>query len=327
MSQEPVAEAATDRTAITPRGITREQLARAKGYPYPRPACSFVFVEGQALLFDDAAWPGVENWVDLHVTTPSQERVSVTQVLKDAGIDPKSFPPPNQWTPVLGIGSNGSPEQLARKFPHNSFPQAVIPTIRCALQDFDVVYAPLISSYGSATATLEHSPGTCVEVCLTYLTPPLLERMHATEGAYTVVRLHNISLAVGATPASLRQGVPAASIAEDVLVYLCSDGTSAPPIHPQQQPIAIKEVPATARSFTSLTQTEMQLALKAWLQRDEFAEAADPAQLDEWIASNLTDTQQRWAYVKQLVAHARSFAYKDTERMQTLEDMLSDSVK
>lgn len=91
--------------------------------------------------------------------------------------------------------------------------------------------------------------------------------------------------------------------------------------------ILAQEVPATARSFTSLTQTEMQLALKAWLQRDEFAEAADSAQLDEWIASNLTDTQQRWAYVKQLVAHARSFAYKDTERMQTLGDMLSDSVK
>ena len=42
-----------------------------------------------------------------------------------------------------------------------------------------------------------------VEVCLTYLTPPLLQRMHETEGAYTVVRLPSISLAVGATPTSL----------------------------------------------------------------------------------------------------------------------------
>lgn len=64
-----------------------------------------------------------------------------------------------------------------------------------------------LNRIAGCAATLEHSPGTCVEVCLTYLTPPLLERMHATEGAYTVVRLHNISLAVGATPASLRQAL------------------------------------------------------------------------------------------------------------------------
>ena len=79
------------------------------------------------------------------------ERASVKQVLRNANVTVEALPPPQAWTAVLGIGSNGSPEQLARKFPPSKFPQAVIPAVRCALQDFDVVYAPLIASYGSCT--------------------------------------------------------------------------------------------------------------------------------------------------------------------------------
>ena len=55
-------------------------------------------------------------------------------------------------TPVLAVGSNAAPAQLERKFPLEMFPDGVvIPVLRCVLPDFDVVYAPLISSYGSCT--------------------------------------------------------------------------------------------------------------------------------------------------------------------------------
>lgn len=54
-------------------------------------------------------------------------------------------------TPVLAVGSNAAPAQLARKFPADMLPEVVIPVLRCVLPDFDVVYAPLISSYGSCT--------------------------------------------------------------------------------------------------------------------------------------------------------------------------------
>jgi hypothetical protein len=69
--------------------------------------------------------------------------------------------------------------------------------IQCLLRDFDVVYAPLISSYGSATATLELSRGTDVSMFITYLTPPLQQRMHETEGAYNLVKLQDIQLLEG----------------------------------------------------------------------------------------------------------------------------------
>ncbi len=54
-------------------------------------------------------------------------------------------------TPVLAIGSNAGPEQLLRKYPLELFPQTLIPCVRCVLLDFDVVYSPCITSYGSCS--------------------------------------------------------------------------------------------------------------------------------------------------------------------------------
>lgn len=111
---------------------------------------------------------------------------------------PGVLAPDTPLTPVLAIGSNAGPEQLARKFPLSLFPDGVVvPVIQCVLRNFDVVFAPLISSYGSCTATLEASPGTAVEVFLTYLTPRLEQRMHETEGAYLLVRLDGVELLEG----------------------------------------------------------------------------------------------------------------------------------
>ena len=47
------------------------------------------------------------------------------------------------------------------------------------------------------TATLEYSPGTKVAVYVTFLTPDLLERMDATEGAYFLCELFDIHLHLG----------------------------------------------------------------------------------------------------------------------------------
>ena len=79
------------------------------------------------------------------------KHVSTQQALVVAGHPLGCLPSSTEWTPVLGIGSNGSPEQLRRKFPPMDYSDVIIPTVRCALKDFDVVYAPLISSYGSVT--------------------------------------------------------------------------------------------------------------------------------------------------------------------------------
>lgn len=75
----------------------------------------------------------------------------MAQVLKHHGVT-WEHTKERKLTPVLAVGSNAAPVQLARKFPPSTFPDGVvIPVLRCVLPDFDVVYAPLISSYGSCT--------------------------------------------------------------------------------------------------------------------------------------------------------------------------------
>ena len=63
------------------------------------------------------------------------------------------------FTPVLAIGSNAAPSQLARKYGGGepSWPQmdVAVPCVRLGLEDHDVVYCPLLSSYGSIPATLQ----------------------------------------------------------------------------------------------------------------------------------------------------------------------------
>ncbi len=40
----------------------------------------------------------------------------------------------------------------------------MLQVLRCVLEDFDVVYAPTLAGYGSCPATLQHCPGTRVQV-------------------------------------------------------------------------------------------------------------------------------------------------------------------
>ena len=57
---------------------------------------------------------------------------------------------------------------------------------------------------GGGAATLEHVPGTEVELFVTFLTPALLQRMHETEGAYLLCRLSHVCLHLGASLESHR---------------------------------------------------------------------------------------------------------------------------
>ena len=82
-------------------------------------------------------------------------------------------------TPVLAVGSNAAPDQLARKFPEELFPEGVvIPVLRCVLPDFDVVYAPLISSYGSCTGAACFGPLQSLILCAWFRTSVEVVMLH-----------------------------------------------------------------------------------------------------------------------------------------------------
>ena len=102
-------------------------------------------------------WPLVthtqfhENAADASTKLNSVRCCSMAQVLKNHKAK-WELVKGRKLTPVLAVGSNAAPAQLERKFPLEMFPDGVvIPVLRCVLPDFDVVYAPLISSYGSCT--------------------------------------------------------------------------------------------------------------------------------------------------------------------------------
>ena len=100
---------------------------------------------------------------------------SIDDVLRQQGITWE--PEQADLKPVLAVGSNAAPAQLARKFPLRLFPAGVtIPVLRCVLPDFDVVYAPLISSYGSCTGQPSHTNRSpmCQLRLVTTVTPALL---------------------------------------------------------------------------------------------------------------------------------------------------------
>lgn len=149
-----------------------DRLALAKGYPFPAPALSYLFAEGDHRLLD----PGEE-------------------------LDPALFA---GRTPVLAHGSNRSPEQLARKYGSD----ATIPVSRGWLAGYDVVYSAHISQYGSIASTLQYAPGAAALVSVTWLDRRQLARMHETEGPtnYQFGELAGIALTLEVGPAPVLEG-------------------------------------------------------------------------------------------------------------------------
>lgn len=128
----------------------RETLERALTYPYPAPDRCYLFRDGAARPLAD---PDPERW-------RAEGRV-----------------------PVLAIGSNRAPAQLARKYA--GWPDGTeIPVTRAWLADHDIVYSSHFTGYGALPASLCPMPGVAVRIAVTWLTPPQLGRMHETEGPH-----------------------------------------------------------------------------------------------------------------------------------------------
>lgn len=108
-------------------------------------------------------------------------------------------------TPVIAYGSNAAPTRLTQKFFTPAFSgEAVIPTMKASLRDYDIVWGPWITSAGGLASNIVFSKGTEVEVWINWLDGEQLARMNATEDvgrSYSVGRLNRPQLkAQGVTP-------------------------------------------------------------------------------------------------------------------------------
>ena len=190
--------------------MSADVLTRALAYPYALTGKSFVFHNGNVSAFAHRARD---------------------ELRKDR-------------TPVLAVGSNQSPEQLARKF-HGPGWQHV-PTERCALEGFDTVYSPHITVYGSIPATLQTSPGTTVTLYVNWLDDAQLERMHETEignANYAFCRMGDI-----------RCDMETGDTLDSLYLYVGNRGA----LTSDSKPIALSEVPAKNRQFPAMNQHAIQ---------------------------------------------------------------------
>ena len=171
--------------------------------------------------------------------------------------------------PVLAIGSNRSPEQLLRKFGDQDF----LPVTCVKLCDYDVVYAAHIASYGAIPAVLARSPGTIVDIAITWLTKLQLQRMHETEAI-------GINYDYGVAD-SLKINADYDYKNQNIGCYLGRRGC----LNIMGNIIALKEITATKRVFSAFSQSE--ILKEIWLHEQK------EIQFEAWLKSLIENKEAR----------------------------------
>ena len=265
-----------------------QAIAHALAYPFAQLGCSFVFAGGRT--FEIVELP--EGELVRARVRAGGESVGFDALCRAAGLAAPA--PLAERIPVIAHGSNAAPERLAEKF--GGAPDgAVVPVLRARLEDFDVVYAPHFSAYGSIPATLEHSPGTTVEVSVTYLTPDQVRAMDATE-----IRAVGPSYTRGLLGA-IRCHLDGHGMLSEAQVYLAKRGS----LQFEGAPRAFAALGAQGRRFEARSQPDKQARA-----RDALAPDLD---LDEFVHENLRDPARRAMRNEALKEWAVGFSYPGFE--------------
>jgi hypothetical protein len=271
---------------MTDKQAKDEKIKRAKNYPFDRPNHSYVFVDGKKLELVDFK---PDSLLDCIVQINSH-RLDFREYLDSEQIE--SIWDFSECYMVLALGSNASLEQLRIKF--SGFGEGtIIPVIKASLHDFDVVYSAHFTSYGSIPATIQYSPGTIVEVFVTYLTQSQLSRMHETETLgtdYLFARLSEIRLILDDK-----------IVLNEVLSYLSLHGS----LFVNNSCIALSAICAGNRVFPQMNETEVLALIRNITNKNK--------DLDSFISGIIDDPEfrnEKNSYLKQV---SRGFSYMKWE--------------
>ena len=269
-------------------------IARALGYPYPRPGLSYLFSCRSGAHAEIQAWPAGSLPVPTHPNV-------LCEFLAANGA-PHWVNDLTDRCPVLAYGSNASPEQLYRKFGSLVAVEPgdkLIPVFRGTLDDHDVVYSASLASYGSVPATLQQSLGTTCQVFVTMLTPLQLQVMHESEGfphVYDFFRL---------------KGRLTLDLIPRAVDWICSYQSELGCFNTGHgAPTALDAVPATNRRFGSMSQSDVQQIL---MERIGW-----PSSTHDFIKANVEDPAKR--------GHHRRAASQDTIQIVHHAESLRDQV-
>jgi hypothetical protein len=147
-------------------------------YPYAREPGSYLFVNGVAYPYVETTERLLDDSV---IRLPDATEMSVRALLSAFGLESQID---RSLTAVIGYGSNPALAQLQRKFSEAAFHgPAVIPVMKGRLWDYDIVWSPFFGFYyGAMPSTITTSPGTDVEIWVTWLDEDTIRRMNQTEG-------------------------------------------------------------------------------------------------------------------------------------------------
>lgn len=207
------------------REFDRAAFEHALGYPWERPAGSFVLRGDAVELLDD-------------LYTPRRD-ATIASFMEDRH-------------PILSFGANASPSRLAMKFAHfasEADREALILT--GFLQDFDVGAMPSVPLLGYVPASLFASPGTAVRAAVVWVTPAQVTQLAWSELSYRLGRLEGARFVGDEADFSVDEIF--AFVAR--LGALCIDGA----------PVALAAVPAKNRTAAVLTQMELLDAVARWV--------------------------------------------------------------
>ena len=200
--------------------------------------------------------------------------------------------------PVIASGSNQSPPQLARKFNATHFgsgDDAPIPVLQTRISNFDSVFSPHFSGYGSIAATLHYSPGVTADVFTTWLNETQLQRMHETEALglnYDFGRLDKVHLEIDGLDHR-----------DSVFAYIGRRGA----LSLDGQPVALGDVSARGRKWPAMTQNQVQE-----LARDRLSPGLG---LDRFISENIERVDIRHDRTVRLAIDAIPFSYDHLKRL------------
>lgn len=171
---------------------------------------------------------------------------------------------------LLSYGANASTEELARKL---AGLEPVVPVVLTERGDIDVVFSAHASPRGGLGAAVQRSPGTWIQVAVTYLREDLVGPIDATEVNYDRIAMPGI----GAHVYVSKHGC------------LVLDGSE----------VALAAVPARGRRFPALTTIEAVEEVRRRIAPDRT--------LEQFVLENATDERLRAERTAVLRETARPF--------------------
>jgi hypothetical protein len=204
-------------SGIGPRECDATAVERALGYPWERPAASYVLAGEDVRLLDDL--------------DPDERAATVRSFAQDRH-------------PLLAYGGNGAPSWLSAKFAHfTDEPDRTALVLAGRLHDFDVGPAAAVSPMGYMPATLLASPGTAVRASIVWATAAQVTQLTWSEVPYRLVRLDDARFVMDAADGEV----------EEIFAYVHRLGSFCV----DEAPVAMAAVPASGRSAAALTQEEL----------------------------------------------------------------------